>query len=114
MTNTYRDIEEANVIFIIGHNFAETHPVGFRYVLKAKERGGAKVIVADPRFTRTAWFADIYLQHYPGTDIALINGLIHVIIEERLYDEKFVRERCTASMNSPRPLRSSLPGTSRR
>lgn len=94
MTNTYRDIEEANVIFIIGHNYAETHPVGFRYVLKAKERG-AKVIVADPRFTRTAWFADIFLQHYPGTDIALLNGLIHVIIEEELYDRDFVVRRCT-------------------
>ena len=94
MTNTFKDIEEANVIFIIGHNFAETHPVGFRYVIKAKERG-AKVIVADPRFTRTAWFADIYLQHYPGTDIALLNGLIHVIIKEGLYDEDFVRRRCT-------------------
>ncbi len=94
MTNTYRDIEEANVIFIIGHNYAETHPVGFRYVIKAKERG-AKVIVADPRFTRTAWHADIFLQHYPGSDIALLNGLIHVIIKEKLYDERFVRERCT-------------------
>lgn len=93
MTNTYKDIEEANVIFIIGHNYAETHPVGFRYVIKAKERG-AKVIVADPRFTRTAWFADIFLQHYPGSDIALISGLIHVIIKERLYDERFVREKC--------------------
>ncbi len=93
MTNTYKDIEEANVIFIIGHNYAETHPVGFRYVLKAKERG-AKVIVADPRFTRTAWFADIFLQHYPGTDIALLNGMIHVIVREKLYDEDFIMRRC--------------------
>ncbi len=60
MTNTYRDIETADVIVMWGHNYAETHPVGFRYVLKAKERG-AKVIVVDPRYTRTAWFSDMFL-----------------------------------------------------
>jgi len=94
MTNTYKDIEQANCIIIWGHNYAETHPVGFRYVLKAKERG-AKIIVVDPRLTRTAWFADIHLQHYPGTDIALANGLMHVIIKKGLYDKKFVMGRTT-------------------
>jgi len=92
MTNTYRDIEIANVIMIWGHNYAETHPVGFRYVIKAKERG-AKVIVVDPRFTRTAWFADLFLQPYPGTDIALANGMMHVIIKHGLYDKEFVERR---------------------
>ncbi|WP_297478036.1 formate dehydrogenase subunit alpha, partial [Thermococcus sp.] len=92
MTNTYRDIEMADVIVIWGHNYAETHPVGFRYVLKAKERG-AKVIVVDPRYTRTAWFSDIFLQLYPGTDIALANGMMHVIIKHGLYDKNFVEKR---------------------
>ena len=108
MTNTYKDIEEANVIFIIGHNYAETHPVGFRYVLKAKERG-AKLIVADPRFTKTAWHADIFLQHYPGSDVALISGLIHVIIKEKLYDVRFVRERCVGFEDVVRAVEKFTP-----
>ncbi|WFO74618.1 formate dehydrogenase subunit alpha [Desulfurococcaceae archaeon MEX13E-LK6-19] len=92
MTNTYRDIAMADCIIVWGHNYAETHPVGFRYVLKAKDRG-AKLIVVDPRRTRTAWFADIHLQLYPGTDIALANAMIHVIIKENLYDKEFVAKR---------------------
>jgi len=94
MTNTYRDIETADVIVIWGHNYAETHPVGFRYVIKAKEQG-AKVIVVDPRYTRTAWFSDLFLQLYPGTDIALANGMMHVIIKHGLYDKDFVEKRTT-------------------
>ncbi|WP_457743077.1 formate dehydrogenase subunit alpha [Thermococcus sp.] len=92
MTNTYKDIEMADVIIIWGHNYAETHPVGFRYVIKAKERG-AKVIVVDPRFTKTAWFSDLFLQLYPGTDIALANGMMHVIIKHGLYDREFIEKR---------------------
>lgn len=60
--------------------------------MDAKELG-AKIIVADPRYTPTAWTADIFLQHKPGTDIALINGMINTIIEENLYDKNFVEER---------------------
>lgn len=91
-TNPYTDILKTNVIFIIGYNPAESHPVFMRYILKAKDRG-TKIIVADPRRTRTAWFADIYMQHYPGTDIALLNGMMHVIIKEELYDKEFVITR---------------------
>ncbi len=92
MTNSYADIGEADCILIWGHNYAETHPVGFRYVLKARDRG-AKVFVVDPRRTRSAWFADAHLQLLPGTDIALANGLMHVIIKEELYDKEFVARR---------------------
>ncbi len=93
MSNSYKDIEEAKCIIVWGHNYAETHPVGFRYVLKAIDKG-AKLIVVDPRFTRTAWFADYHLQLYPGTDIALANAMMHVIIREDMYDREFIAERC--------------------
>jgi len=91
-TNPYSDILMTNAIFIVGYNPAETHPVVMRYIVKAKE-SGAKIIVADPRRTRTAWFADIYLQHYPGTDLALINAMMNVIIREGLYNREFVTKR---------------------
>lgn len=60
MMNIYRDIEEVNVIFIIGYNFVEIYLVGFCYVFKVKERG-VKVIVVDLCFIRIVWFVDIYL-----------------------------------------------------
>lgn len=91
-TNPYADIEKTNVIFIIGYNPAEAHPLLMRYILRALDRG-AKLIVADPRKTRTAWFADIFMQHKPGTDVALLNGMMNVIIREELYDREFVESR---------------------
>lgn len=92
MTNPIPDLANSKCIFIIGSNFAENHPITSRWVLDAKEKG-AKIILADPRYTPTAWAADVFLQHKPGTDIALINGMIHTIIKEKLYDNKFVTER---------------------
>lgn len=91
-TNPYTDILLTNAIFIIGYNPAESHPAVMRYILKAKDRG-AKLIVADPRRTRTAWFADIHLQFKPGTDVALINAMINVIVTEGLYDRDFIIKR---------------------
>jgi formate dehydrogenase alpha subunit len=94
MTNPIPDLANSKCIFIIGSNFAENHPIATRWVLDAKEQG-AKIVVADPRYTPTAWIADIFLQLKPGTDIALINGMIHTIIKEKLYDKDFVKERTT-------------------
>ena len=91
-TSPFTDVERTNAIFVIGYNPAESHPLLMRYILRAKDRG-AKLIVADPRRTRTAWFADIHLRHKPGTDIALLNGMINVIIREELYDREFVAKR---------------------
>ncbi len=91
-TSPFEDILKTNAIFIVGYNPAETHPVVMRYILKAKDRG-AKLIVADPRRTRTAWFADIHLQHRPGTDIELLNAIAHVIVRDELYDREFVAKR---------------------
>jgi formate dehydrogenase alpha subunit len=92
MTNPIPDLGNAKCIFIIGSNLTENHPIVSQWVWDAKEHG-AKVIVADPRHTPTAWMADIFLQLTPGTDIALLNGLMHVIIKEKLYHQDFVSRR---------------------
>lgn len=94
MTNPIVDFVNADCILVIGSNFAENHPIVSRWVLDARERG-ATLIVADPRFTPTAWTSDIFLQLLPGTDTCLINSLMHVIIEEDLYNRNFVEERTT-------------------
>jgi len=92
MTNPIVDLANADCIFVIGSNFAENHPIVSRWVLDAKQRG-ATIIVADPRFTSTAWSADLYLPLLPGTDTSLLNAMMNVIIEEGLWNEEFVEER---------------------
>ncbi len=94
MTNPIPDIINANCILIIGANPAEDHPIISGWIWDAKEQG-AKVIVVDPRHTPTAWMADKFIQLKPGTDIALINGIIHVILKEGLYNKEFVEARTT-------------------
>jgi len=94
MTNSIRDItEESNCIFVIGSNTTEQHPVIGIKVRAAKRRRGAKLIVADPREIDLADYADLHLQHKPGTDIALLNGLMYVIMREGWHDEEFIAER---------------------
>ena len=93
MTNSIEEIGKADCIFIIGSNTSESHPVIALEVMKASRYRGAKVIVADPRKIRMVDFADIWLQHKPGTDVALINGLLNIIISENLYDKEFVKNR---------------------
>jgi formate dehydrogenase alpha subunit len=92
MTNPIVDLVNADCIFIIGSNFAEDHPIVSRWVLDAKQRG-ATLIVADPRFTPTAWSADLFLPLLPGTDTSLINAMMNVIIAEGLWNEEFVHGR---------------------
>jgi len=92
MTNPIVDLANADCIFVIGSNFAENHPIVSRWVLDAKQRG-ATIIVADPRFTPTAWSADVFLPLLPGTDTSLINAMMNVIIEEGLWNDEFVNER---------------------
>jgi len=94
MTNSVRDItEESNCIFIIGSNTTEQHPVIGTKVRRAKRHRGTKLIVADPRRIDIADYADLHLQHEPGTDIALLNGLMHVIIREGWHAEDYIAER---------------------
>ncbi|NJF25566.1 formate dehydrogenase subunit alpha [Thermococcus sp. Bubb.Bath] len=93
-TNPYEDISKFKSVLIWGYNPAETHPVLMDYILRAK-RNGARIIAVDVRETRSMAFADYKLVIRPGTDIVLANALAHVIIEEELYNEEFIRSRTT-------------------
>lgn len=89
MTNSINEIEGMEVIFIIGSNTKETHPVIANKMIMAYRRG-AKIIVADPRRVPMVKFAEIFLNIRPGTDVALINSMSHVILKEGLYDRDFI------------------------
>ncbi len=94
---SYADIERADCFFIIGSNMAECHPVIFRRIMRRKldNRESVKVINADPRVSPTSRIADLHLQFEPGTDLALLNAMAYVILEEKLYDEKFIKDYAT-------------------
>jgi len=92
MTNPIADLANSQCILIVGSNFAENHPIVSRYIFDAKDKG-AKIIVADPRFTPTAWMSDIFLQLRPGSDTALINGMIQTVIKENLLNHDFIAAR---------------------
>src|SRR5689334_3598360 len=81
MTNGYIDIKNADMILIMGGNPAENHPCGFKWAIEAKRIRNAKMIVVDPRFTRTAATADLFLQIRAGADIAFLGGLLRYAIE---------------------------------
>ena len=93
MTNPIGDIEKADVILITGSNTTENHPVLSSYVKRAVTFKDAKLIVVDPRKIPVARFADHWLRQNLGTDVAWINGMMHVIIKEKLYDEDYVNSR---------------------
>jgi len=92
MTNSIREIEGMEVIFIIGSNTKETHPVIANRMIKAY-RKGAKIIVADPRSIPMVKFSEVFLRMRPGTDIALLNGIAHVIVREGLQNDEFIRDK---------------------
>ena len=93
MTNSYNDIHKSKAIFMIGSNAAEAHPVSLLHILKAKEENNAPVIVCDPRFTRTAAHADEYVRFRPGSDVALVWGILYHIFENGWEDQEFIRTR---------------------
>ncbi len=95
MTNSWTDMQNTKCFLIAGSNCAENHPIAMRWINKAKENG-AKVIVVDPRFTRTASQADIFAQVRPGADIAYLNAIINYILENKLYDEDYVLNHTNA------------------
>lgn len=92
MTNSISEIDEADAIFVIGTNTTENHPV-IGSKIKQAVRRGAKLIVADPREIELKEYADVYMQLKPGSNVALINGMMNVIIEEGLQDTEFIKER---------------------
>ncbi len=93
MTNSYNDIHNSRAMFLIGSNPAEAHPVALQHLLKAKEQNNAALIVCDPRFTRTAAHADEYVRLRPGTDVALIWGILWHVFENGWEDKEFIRQR---------------------
>jgi formate dehydrogenase major subunit len=93
MTNSYNDIHKSRAIFLIGGNPAEAHPVSLLHILKSKEQNNAPLIVCDPRFTRTAAHADEYVRFRPGTDVALVWGILWHIFENGWEDKEFIRTR---------------------
>ncbi|MGZ5582418.1 MAG: molybdopterin-dependent oxidoreductase [Usitatibacter sp.] len=92
MTNSYNDLQNSKCMFFIGSNAAEAHPVSMLHALHAKETG-AKMIVADPRFTRTAAKADQYIRFRSGTDVALLFGMLHHIFKNGWEDQKYINDR---------------------
>ncbi|PGS46432.1 formate dehydrogenase subunit alpha [Bacillus sp. AFS041924] len=89
-TNPWSDIKSADVLLIAGSNTAECHPLSMPYIWGARDRG-AKLIVVDPRQTKTALVSDVHLDVRPGTDVALVNGLIHLLIKDNMIDENFIQ-----------------------
>jgi formate dehydrogenase major subunit len=98
MTNTWQDIKNANVVVVMGGNAAEAHPCGFKWVIEAKIENGAKLVVIDPRFTRTASVADVYAPIRPGTDIAFLSGVIRYLLEKNQIQHEYVRAYTNASL----------------
>ncbi len=90
MTNTWMDIKNSDVIVIMGGNAAEAHPCGFKWVTEAKAHNKAKLIVVDPRFTRSASVADYYCPIRPGTDIAFLGGVINYLLSNDLIQKEYV------------------------
>jgi len=90
MTNDWLDIKNSDCVLVIGGNPAENHPASLLWINKARERG-AKLVVVDPRFTRTAATADLYAPLRSGTDIVFLGGLINYAIQNKLYNEAYVK-----------------------
>jgi predicted molibdopterin-dependent oxidoreductase YjgC len=92
MTNSIPELEDTNCFLITGSNTTEAHPLIATRVMRAQKKG-AKVIVVDPRDIQIARLADIHLRQRAGSDVAWINGMMNVIIQEGLYDREFVANR---------------------
>jgi formate dehydrogenase major subunit len=90
MTNHWNDLKNTDCALIMGSNAAENHPMSFKWLMKAKETRGAKIIHVDPRFTRTSARSDIYAPLRSGTDIAFIGGMINYIINNNLFFRDYV------------------------
>ncbi|MFH1491505.1 MAG: formate dehydrogenase subunit alpha, partial [Pseudomonadota bacterium] len=94
MSNSISDIDHADVIFVIGSNTTECHPIIGRRIKRAVRNNDAKLIVADPRTVELSEMADVHLVQLPGTDVALLNGIMRQIVDEGLHDAAFIADRC--------------------
>ena len=97
MTNHWVDIKNADVVMIMGGNAAEAHPCGFKWVIEAKQHNKAKLIVVDPRFTRSAAMSDEYVPLRAGTDIAFLAGVINYLLSNDKLQHDYVRHYTNAS-----------------
>jgi formate dehydrogenase alpha subunit len=114
MTNSIDEIENAGCMLITGSNTTETHPVISLRIKKAVRENGAKLIVVDPRKIDITGYASIWLRQKPGTDVALFNGMMNVIISEGLYDRKFVEERTEGFEEIRGTVKKYTPGYAER
>ena len=106
MTNSWNDIKNTDLVLIMGGNAAEAHPCGFKWVTEAKANNGAKLIVVDPRFTRSAAVADVYAPIRPGTDIAFLSGVMRYL----LANGKIHREYAKAYTNATYLVKEGFKG----
>ena len=98
MTNHWIDIKNADAILIMGSNAAEHHPISFKWVLDAKYKRGAVVMHVDPKFSRTSARSDFHVPLRSGTDIAFLGGMIHYILENKLYFHAYVADYTNAAL----------------
>ena len=97
MTNSWNDIKNADVVLIMGGNAAEAHPCGFKWVTEAKANNGAKLIVVDPRFTRSASVSDLYCPLRAGSDIAFLGGVVNYLLTNDKIHTEYVKAFTNAS-----------------
>ena len=98
MTNHWVDLKNADCVFVIGGNPAENHPASMAWINRAREERGARLVVVDPRLTRTAAVADLYAPLRPGTDIAFLGGMINYVLQNNLYHREYVAHYTNAAM----------------
>ena len=96
MTNHWVDIKNADVILIMGGNAAEAHPCGFKWVIEAKQHNKARLVVVDPRFTRSAAMADFYAPIRAGSDIAFLGGVVNYLLSHNKIQTEYVRNYTNA------------------
>ncbi len=108
---SYEDFSHADVIMLIGANIADNHPILKLHIAKNREITGKKptIIVVDPRYSKTANMADIFVPIKPRTDLALINGLCYIIFEQGWEDEKFIKERTNGGLEFKKHIMTNYP-----
>jgi formate dehydrogenase alpha subunit len=111
MSNSIEDIGRASALLVIGSNTTECHPIIGRRIKQNVRLNGARLIVADPRRTELAAMAELHLCQRPGSDVALLNGLMHIILGEDLFDAAFIADRCEDFERFRRSLAAYDPHT---
>jgi formate dehydrogenase alpha subunit len=102
-SNPIEDFETTDCLFVIGNNIIDTHPITATYIKKGAAKG-QKIIVVDPKWTPLVRYATVWLQPKLGTDIALLNGLIHIIVKNGWTDSKFIKERVEGGLEAFKEL----------